>query len=121
MKRRYPTRSTLSLPTAGATDRSTASTPLAASCRLRALLVKTGPGRLSAQMRMALAYALDEGYEGIIFIDGNNKDDPSGINRFIERLDQGFDHIQGSRFVKGGKAVNTPFLRRLGGRLCMRR
>ena len=28
----------------------------------KALLVKTGPGKLSAQMRMAIAYCLDEGY-----------------------------------------------------------
>src|SRR5688572_13829098 len=32
------------------------------SAGVTALLVKTGPGRLSAQMRMALAYALDQGY-----------------------------------------------------------
>lgn len=75
------------------------------------LLVKTGAGRLSAQMRMALAYAMQEGYAGFIFIDGNNKDDPSAIPLFIKALDDGFDHVQGSRFVKGGKAINTPFLR----------
>ena len=72
------------------------------------VLVKTGPGKLSAQMRMGMAFALARGYDGIIVIDGNDKDDPSAIPRFAERLDAGWDHIQGSRFVPGGKAINTP-------------
>ena len=30
-------------------------------------------------MRMAIAFALDEGYDGMIVIDGNGKDDVSAI------------------------------------------
>ena len=82
-----------------------------------ALLVKTGPGRLSAQMRMAFAWALDAGYEGIVTIDGNGKDDPSAIPAFVAALEGGFDHVQGSRFIPGGVARNTPLLRWLGIRL----
>jgi hypothetical protein len=81
---------------------------------VRAVLVKTGPGKLSAQMRMAFAYALEQGYEGIVTIDGNNKDDPSAIPRFLEALEQGDDHVQGSRFIPGGLAENTPALRWVG-------
>ncbi len=33
------------------------------------------------------------------------------VPRFIEKLEEGYDLIQGSRFVKGGKAINTPFAR----------
>ncbi len=79
-----------------------------------ALLVKKGPGRLSAQMRMAFAYALDQGYEGVIVIDGNDKDDTSAIPRFVDALERGHDHIQGSRYVPGGRGINTPLLRHLG-------
>jgi hypothetical protein len=75
------------------------------------LLVKTGPGRLSAQMRMAFAWALRRGYAGVVTIDGNGKDDPSAIPAFAEALDAGADHVQGSRFVAGGRAVRTPPLR----------
>jgi len=75
---------------------------------VRGLLVKTGPGKLSAQLRCAYAFALDQGYEGIISIDGNDKDDPEAIPRFIEALKQGVDFIQASRFLPGGMAVNTP-------------
>lgn len=77
------------------------------------LLVKTGPGKLSAQLRCAYAFVLDQGYEGIITIDGNDKDDPEAIPRFIEALEQGVDFVQGSRFVKGGLAENTPASRDL--------
>lgn len=75
---------------------------------VRGLLVKTGPGKLSAQLRCAYAFALDQGYEGIISIDGNDKDDPEAIPRFIEALKQGVDFVQASRFVSGGVAENTP-------------
>jgi glycosyltransferase involved in cell wall biosynthesis len=81
---------------------------------VRAVLVKTGPGRLSAQMRMAMAWALDEGYEGIVFIDGNDKDDPAALPLFLAALEEGFDHVQGSRFLPGGRAENTPVERLLG-------
>ncbi|PKG94196.1 glycosyl transferase family 2 [Pseudomonas sp. Choline-3u-10] len=76
--------------------------------RVRGLLVKTAPGKLSAQLRCAYAFALDQGYEGIVTIDGNDKDDPEAIARFIDALKQGVDFVQASRFVAGGAAENTP-------------
>jgi hypothetical protein len=79
----------------------------------RALLIKTGPGKLSAQMRMALAWCLDEGYEGIVTIDGNGKDGISAIPEFLQLLEQGCDHIQGSRYIPGGHHENTPLSRHL--------
>nr|GFD18392.1 hypothetical protein [Tanacetum cinerariifolium] len=75
---------------------------------VRGLLVKTSPGKLSAQLRCAYAFALDQGYEGIVTIDGNDKDDPQAIPHFIEALKQGVDFVQASRFLTGGVAENTP-------------
>ena len=75
---------------------------------MRGLLVKSGPGKLSAQLRCAYAFALDQGYEGIVSIDGNDKDDPEAIPRFIEALKSGVDFVQASRFISGGLAENTP-------------
>jgi len=97
----------------GSTDGSTAAGTMR-SMGARALLTKTGPGRLSAQLRMALAWSLDQGYAGVILMDGNNKDDPSAIPSFISALESGVDHVQGSRYIPGGRAVNTPFLRHWG-------
>lgn len=81
------------------------------------LLVKTGPGKLSAQLRCAYAFALDQGYAGIVTIDGNDKDDPSAIPQFIHALQEGADFVQGSRFIEGGVAENTPKSRDLAIRL----
>jgi hypothetical protein len=86
---------------------------LLASCGVRALLTKRGPGRLSAQLRMALAYAIYRGYEGAVVMDGNNKDDPAALADFVGLLEAGFDHVQGSRYRPGGRAINTPLSRHL--------
>jgi len=75
---------------------------------VRGLLLKTGPGKLSGQLRCAYAFALDQGYEGIVTIDGNDKDDPEAIPRFIDALKDGMDFVQASRFMPGGIAENTP-------------
>ena len=61
---------------------------------VRGLLVKTGPGKLSAQLRCVYAFALDQGYQGIVTIDGNDKDDPAAIPAFIEALKQQVDFVQ---------------------------
>jgi dolichol-phosphate mannosyltransferase len=84
---------------------------------IRALLTKTGPGKLSAQMRMVFAWTRVEGYSGVVVIDGNGKDNVDAIPDFVKLLEQGYDHIQGSRFIPGGHAVNTPLSRLLGVRL----
>ena len=84
---------------------------------VRALLVKTGPGRLSAQLRMAYAWCLDEGYAGIVTMDGNGKDGVEAVARFAAALRGGFDYVQGSRYLRGGVAENTPIDRKLAGRL----
>jgi len=75
---------------------------------VRGMLLKTAAGKLSAQLRCAYAFALDQGYEGIITIDGNDKDDPVAIPQFIDALKTGVDFVQASRFLHGGVAVNTP-------------
>lgn len=86
-------------------------------CQVRTLLIKTGPGKLSAQLRMAYAFALKAGYNGIVTMDGNNKDDGAAVFDFVHMLSQGYDLIQGSRYVKGGNAVNTPLSRMLAVKL----
>lgn len=81
------------------------------------LLIKQDEGRQGAQLRMGLWWALKRGYKGVITIDGNDKDSIEDVPRFIEKLQEGFDFVQGSRFVKGGKAINTPPIRLLSVKL----
>ena len=81
--------------------------------KVNTLLIKQDIGKQSAQLRMGIWWALQRGYKGIITIDGNNKDSIEDIPRFIEKLKEGYDFVQGSRFIKDGRAINTPFIRML--------
>ena len=81
------------------------------------LLVKISEGKQGAQMRMGIWWALKRGYKGIITIDGNNKDSIEDVPRFVEKLKDGYDYVQGSRFVEGGRAIRTPLSRLLAVKL----
>lgn len=94
----------------GSTDGSMAPAGLV-SREANCLLTKVGPGKQGAQLRMGLHYALGRGYRGVLTIDGNNKDSIESVPLFLEKLEAGYDLVQGSRFIKGGKAVNTPISR----------
>lgn len=94
----------------GSTDGST-DKKILKKYNVRTLLTLKSPGRQGTQLRMGFSYALKQGYQGIIQIDGNNKDGVEAIPDFIKALEEGFDYVQGSRFIKGGKAINTPPLR----------
>ncbi len=80
---------------------------------VRSLLVTKEKG-LSTATRMALAYAMEQGYEGVIKLDGNGKDGVEAIPAFITKLDKSYDFVQGSRFMKGGFHKNTPLERYIG-------
>ena len=81
------------------------------------LLIKKGLGKQGAQLRMGFWFALERGYDGFITIDGNDKDSIDSVPEFIQKLDEGYDFIQGSRFIEGGEAVNTPLSRLLAVKL----
>ena len=78
---------------------------------VRTLLVKRAAGRVGTQLRIGFGYGLAEGYDGFITVDGNGKDGVDAIPRFVQALEQGYDFVQGSRFIEGGEAVNTPWVR----------
>ncbi len=85
--------------------------------QVNTLLIKKDTGKQGAQLRMGIHWALERGYQGIITIDGNNKDSIEDIPYFIQKLEEGYDLVQGSRFIKGGKHRNTPLIRYLSVRL----
>lgn len=87
------------------------------SLDVNTLLVKKDVGKQGAQLRMGFWWALERGYEGIITIDGNNKDSIEDVPKFVAKLEEGYDFVQGSRFIKGGVAINTPFIRLISVRL----
>lgn len=77
------------------------------------VLHKTGAGKLSAQLRLGMAWALAQGATAVLTMDGNGKDGVEGVPRILAALDAGFDLVQGSRFIPGGEAVRTPKEREL--------
>ncbi len=81
------------------------------------LLIKQDIGKQGAQLRMGFWWTLNRGYSGFITIDGNDKDSIEDIPKFIEKLNKGYDFIQGSRFIRGGLAINTPLIRYISLRL----
>ena len=90
--------------------------PQFVSDKVRAVLVKTGPGKLSAQLRLAYSWALQEGYQGIVTVDGNGKDGVAAIADMVSKLRDGYDYVQGSRYAPGGLAENTPLERTVANR-----
>jgi len=94
----------------GSTDGSTDESILK-ELKVNTLLIKRDSGKQGAQLRMGISFAMERGYKGVITIDGNDKDSIEDVPAFIDKLKEGYDLIQGSRFIKGGKAVNTPFVR----------
>ena len=63
-------------------------------------------------------YALSHGFDLIVVMAGNGKDDPREIPRLTQPiLQDGYDYVQGSRFLPGGRGERTPFLRRIFTRL----
>ncbi len=57
--------------------------------------------------------ALADGAQWIIEMDGGLSHLPEELPRFIARLDEGFDCVFGSRFVRGGGITNHPWYRRV--------
>ena len=63
-------------------------------------------------IRDGIEYALGNGYDVVVVMAGNNKDDPREIPRLLTPiLKEDYDYVQGSRFLPGGKRVKNPFLR----------
>lgn len=100
----------------GSTDGCTEQTRLK-RLGVNTLLTKRDAGKQGAQLRMGIAWALARGYQGIVTIDGNDKDSIEDVPKFLAKLREGFDFVQGSRFVPGGEAVNTPLVRYVSVRL----
>lgn len=57
--------------------------------------------------------ALADGAERIIEMDGGGSHLAKEIPQFIEKLDEGYDCVWGSRFIPGGDISNHPLYRRI--------
>lgn len=69
-------------------------------------------------IREGIEYALSKEYDIAVVMAGNNKDDPREIPRLLTPiLKEGYDYVQGSRFLPGGKRLKNPFFRGVFSRL----
>ncbi len=63
-------------------------------------------------IKSGIRYGLDNGYEVLAVLAGNNKDDPLELPRLLNPIiKENFDYVQGSRFVPGGRWDNLPLFR----------
>lgn len=96
-------------------------------CTDKALMVKRGVRCLletdsagaATAIRMGFWFALVQGYEGVVLVDGHNKDGIEALPEYLSKLDEGYDFVQGSRFLPGGFEKNTPWSRKIGIRAVM--
>ena len=77
----------------------------AAGARVLAHGARRGAG---AAIRTGLFAARDAGCDAVVVMAGNGKDDPVEIPNVLAPLDEGFDYVQGSRFLSGGSHRNLP-------------
>lgn len=75
---------------------------------VHAVIALREPGGQSSSLRTGLAYAMRAGFSEVSEMDGNDKDGPEAIPRFLTELDAGADYVQGSRYLPGGRGINTP-------------
>jgi len=69
-------------------------------------------------IRQGYHYALEKEFDLIIVMAGNGKDDPKEIPRLTTPiLKEGYDYVQGSRFLPGGRRERNPLARRIFTRL----
>ena len=73
---------------------------------------------IGCAIREGIDYGLENHFDVAVVLAGNNKDNPHEIPRVLAPiLEEGFDYVQGSRFLSGGSKVNNPFLRGVFSRL----
>jgi dolichol-phosphate mannosyltransferase len=67
---------------------------------------------LGAAIKTGIGYALENKYDIIVIMAGNDKDDPNEIPKLTKAIfEDGYDYVQGSRFFKGGRWDNLPLSR----------
>ncbi len=80
--------------------------------RVRLLDHKDSTGAVSCYL-YGFKYALENGADYIIEMDSGGSHDPKEIPNFIRFLEQGYDCVFGSRFLKGAGITNHAIYRRL--------
>ena len=79
-----------------------------------ATVIRFGRNRgIGAAIRAGLCAARERGCDVAVVMAGNGKDRPEEIPTLLAKIDEGYDYVQGSRFMQGGVSRNLPFVRGL--------
>lgn len=66
---------------------------------------------MAQALKTGITAGLHAGYEIFIFMDGDLTHDPMHIPHFLNKLNEGYDLVIGSRYISGGKMVGVPLIR----------
>lgn len=80
--------------------------------RIKLIFHKESKGVITCYL-YGFKMALKDGAEQIIEMDGGGSHLPEEIPQFIEKLEEGYDCVWGSRFMPGGDITNQPLYRRI--------
>jgi len=80
--------------------------------RVKCIFYKESRGVISCYLE-GYRQALKDGAECVLEMDGGGSHSPKEIPQFIEKLEEGYDCVWGSRFVEGGDISNHPLYRRI--------
>jgi dolichol-phosphate mannosyltransferase len=95
-------------------DGSTDATPQEAEDAGANVYHHEGRRGIGAAIRSGIDYAIDKGYDIIVVMAGNDKDNPAEIPRLLEPIiEDGYDYVQGSRYLYGGKFGKMPLHRKI--------
>jgi dolichol-phosphate mannosyltransferase len=69
---------------------------------------------VGAALRTVIRYADENGYDVLLPMAGNGKMHPSDIPNLLKPIiEDGYDFVQGSRYLPGGRSENLPLFRRI--------
>lgn len=80
--------------------------------RVKCIYYKESRGVITCYLE-GFRQALADGAEQIIEMDGGGSHSPSEIPQFIDKLNEGYDCVWGSRFIDGGGISSQPLYRRI--------
>lgn len=80
--------------------------------KVKCVFYKESKGVISCYLE-GFRQALADGAERILEMDGGGSHLPSEIPQFLQRLDEGYDCVWGSRFMKGGSMREQPLYRQI--------
>ena len=80
--------------------------------RVKCIFYEQSTGVISCYLE-GYRRALADGAECVLEMDGGGSHQPDEIPQFVERLEEGYDCVWGSRFTKGGGMSHQPLYRKI--------